>query len=109
MRTSHYRMSGYDRSKLTFSLVLCQAQSACSTIIPNESQDTPDHTCVPCFQVLLRAGWSQCVVDPFGGEEKAGRIGNVCFTQGVGECVVDRARERMGIQDGRFWRDDREF
>lgn len=95
--------------KVGLSLVLLQALRVCPVIFPNKSQNTTDHTCILWLQVLLWAGWvTWCVVASYRGEEKTGGVGDVRPTQGIGECVVNRPRERMGIQDGGVWGDDRE-
>lgn len=96
-------------TKVGVSLGLLQELYACSLIVSNKSQDTADHTCVLWFQVLLRGRRTRCVVDSSRGEEKAGRVGDVCLAQGIGERVVNRTRERMAVQDRGVWGDDREF
>lgn len=92
-----------------FSLVLLQELHARFIVVPDKSQDTADHVHVLWFQVLLRVwGAVWWVIDPYRGEEKTGGVGDVCLTQVVGERVVNRPRERMGVQNGGVWGDDRE-
>ena len=100
---------GPSSTKVGFSLVLPQALPACPVIVPNGSQGTTDHTRVLWFQVLVRVGRAAwCAVASYGREEKTWRVGDVCFTQGTGERMVNRPRERVGIQDRGVWGDDRE-